>query len=163
MRWVRGVLIALLTVLGLGFAAVASVRWLYFGPLPSVEIPSGAAHVDCRAGFLGFYRSCSFELDRPYPSISVVQSVGQSLEAKGWTALSAAGDDWVTNSWQRFLDGTTSPERFVNQYTAAWRSPDGRHRVLLGLRYYEGKTGLQSTTCQAALWVESSFASSSAR
>ena len=161
MRWLRASLIGVLTLAGLAALGVAVLRWVYLGPLPRVEIPAEAVHVECRLGFLGFYRACAFRLNQPYPSISVVEFVGRALEDKGWTRLAAAKGGWASDSWQRFVDGTSTPERVVNQYTASWQSPNGRHRADLGVRYYETTPEVPPGTASVALWIEPFFASRS--
>jgi len=161
MRWLCASLVGLLTLAGLAVLGVALLRWAYLGPLPRVELPADAVHVECQLGFLGFYRECVFRINKPYPSASVVQFFGKALEDKGWTRLTAANDGWASDSWQRFVDATSTPERVVNQYSASWQSPDRRHRALLGVRYYETTPGVPLASANVALWIEPSFASRS--
>ncbi len=111
-----------------------------------------------RSGTLGFYRACAFELSDPFPSAQVVESIGGPLERVGWRRLTQADDEWVSDSWIRFADGTSTPERVVNQYTAAWRSPNGRQLVHLGVRHYESADGSIQAIAHVALWIEPAFA-----
>jgi hypothetical protein len=159
MRWLRTSLVGLLAVAGLAVAAVGTLRWVYLGPLPRVDIPTEAFHVDCHLRFLGFYRDCVFRIDEPYPSASVMEFFGTFLENKGWTHMTAADDHWISDSWIRFVDATVTPERVVDQYTASWQSPSRRHRAMLGVRYYESPSGLPLATAQVMLRMEPSLSS----